>query len=97
MAGTRITMSSLKQVLLLRNLGTGKKKIAEATGVSKATIAAYLELINRKGYILKDLVMMEEPLLETLFMEARESQEIQRLDDLQHVPVFNGRTSPRGG
>ena len=71
MAGTMIPMSSLKQILLLRSLGTGKNKIALSTGISKTTINGYLDQIVRKGYILQDLVQMEEPVLEALFTDAR--------------------------
>ena len=53
MAGKRIPMGSLKQVLLLRNLGTGKKTIARQTGVSKVAINEYLDVITRKGYVLR--------------------------------------------
>ena len=76
MAGKRILMGSLKQVLLLRNLGTGKKTIARQTGVSKAAINEYLDVITRKGYVLQDLVQMEEPVLEGLFFNAKEIEEV---------------------
>jgi DNA-binding NarL/FixJ family response regulator len=63
MAGTRITMSSLKQILLLRSLGTGKNKIARITNVSKVTINDYLDQITRKSYVLQDLIQMDDPAL----------------------------------
>jgi transposase len=89
MAGTRIPMSSLKQILLLRSLGTGKNKIEELTGVSKHTINGYLDQIARKGYVLQDLIQMEEPALEALFHGANEGDEIQRFNTLKELfPSF---------
>ncbi|MCX6253828.1 MAG: hypothetical protein NTV31_05050 [Bacteroidia bacterium] len=85
MAGTKITMSSLKQILLLRSLGTGKKTIAGQTGVSKTTINDYFDQIARKGYVLQDLIRMEEPALEALFTDTRESEEIARYNALKEL------------
>jgi len=90
MAGTRINMSSLKQILLLRSLGTGKKKIAGQTGISKTTINDYFCHITRKGYVLQDLIQMEEPALEVLFTDAKESEEIARYNALKELfPYFS--------
>ena len=90
MAGTRITMSSLKQILLLRSLGTGKKTIAKQTGVSKITINDYLDQIVRKGYVLQDLIQMEEPALEVLFTDSKENEEIARYNILKELfPYFS--------
>jgi len=89
MAGTRITMSSLKQILLLRSLGTGKNKIARITNVSKVTINDYLDQITRKSYVLQDLIQMDEPALEALFSNDRENDEILRYNDLKNLfPYF---------
>lgn len=90
MAGTRITMSSLKQILLLRSLGTGKKTIAKQTGVSKITINEYFDQIVRKGYVLQDLIKMEEMALEVLFTDAKENEEIARYNILKELfPYFS--------
>ena len=90
MAGTRITMSALKQILLLRSLGTGKKKIADSTGISKTSINGYMDQIARKGYLLQDLIQMDEPALEVLFLDAKESDEIVRFNTLKEMfPCFS--------
>jgi len=90
MAGKRITMSSLKQILLLRNLGTGKKTIAKQTGVSKITINEYFRQIERKGYVLQDIIQLEEPELEALFTNAKENDEIARYNVLKELfPYFS--------
>jgi len=85
MAGTKIPMSSLKQILLLRSLGTGKNRIEKLTGVSKHTINGYLDQIARKGYVLQDLIQMEEPALEAMFIDANEDGEIQRFNTLKEL------------
>jgi len=85
MAGTKIPMSSLKQILLLRSLGTGKNRIEKVTGVSKHTINGYLDQIARKGYVLQDLIQMEEPALEAMFIDANEDGEIQRFNTLKEL------------
>jgi len=85
MAGTRITMSTLKQILLLRSLGTGKNKIARITNVSKVTINSYLDQITRKGYVLQDLIQMDEPALEAVFSNKRENEEFMRYNDLKNM------------
>ncbi len=90
MAGTRITMSSLKQILLLRSLGTGKKTIAKQTGVSKNTINEYLDQITSKGYVLHDLIQLEEPVLEALFADDQGNEEIARYNSLKELfPHFS--------
>jgi len=90
MAGIRITMSSLKQILLLKSLGTGKKTIARLTGVSKTTMNDYFDQIARKGYILQDLIRMDEPALEALFTNDKESEEITRYNTLKELfPYFS--------
>ena len=97
MAGKRILMGSLKQVLLLRNLGTGKKTIARQTGVSKAAINEYLDVITRKGYVLQDLVQMEEPVLEGLFFNAKEIEEVAKYNLLKELfPSFAEELSEVG-
>ena len=89
MSGIKITTSSLKQILLLRSLGTGKNKIATITGRSRVTINAYLDQIARKGYILQDLIKMDEPALEALFNSAEGAEDIQRFNDLKNLfPYF---------
>jgi transposase len=89
MAGTRINMRTLKQILLLRSLGTGKNKIARITKVSKVTINDYLDQITRNGYVLEDLIQMDEPALEALFSSDRENDEILRYTDLKNLfPYF---------
>jgi hypothetical protein len=89
MAGKRIPMGSLKQILLLRNLGTGKKTIARQTGVSKVAINEYLAVITRKRYVLQDLIQLEEPVLEALFFNAKEIEEVARYNLLKELfPSF---------
>jgi len=83
-------MSSLKQILLLRGLGTGKKKIAQQTGISKTTINEYFDQIQRKGYVLQDLIQMDEPALEALFYNAKDNDEITRYNTLKELfPYFS--------
>ncbi len=90
MAGTRINMSSLKQILLLRSLGTGKKAISKRTGVSKTTINEYFDQITREGYVLEELIQMDEPGLEALFYNAQEHDEITRYNALKELfPYFS--------
>lgn len=90
MAGTRITMSTLKQILLLRNLGKGKKAIASQTGVSKTTINEYFDQIDSNGYVLADLVRLEEPVLEVLFTSTKEKDDKEQFNVLkEQFPYFS--------
>lgn len=90
MAGTRIIMGTLKQILLLRSLGTGKKTIAKQTCVSKTTINDYFDQIDRKGYVLQDLIKQDEPALEALFYNAKEHGEVTRYNALKDLfPYFS--------
>ncbi len=90
MAGKMISMGSLKQILLLRNLGTGKKTIAKQTGVSKIAINEYLDVIACKGYVLQDLIQLEDPVLEGLFTNAKQNEEITKYNTLMELfPSFS--------
>jgi transposase len=69
MAGKTITMSKVKQIILLRNNGIGLKTIAKAVGVSRNTVKKYLRLIEVKGYNPLTLLSQPDHQVEALFAE----------------------------
>ncbi len=69
MAGKAITMSKLKQIIRLRQNGTGLKTIATAVGISKNTVKKYLKFIEAKGYSYNALLNKQDHELEQILTD----------------------------
>lgn len=89
MAGKIIDMSKIKQIIRLRQGGMGLQPIAHAVGASRNTVKKYLRLIEARAYATEELLSLDDPALEALFVEpvADEALRLQALSDL--FPYFD--------
>lgn len=89
MAGKIIDMSKIKQIIRLRQGGMGLQPIAHAVGASRNTVKKYLRLIEARAYATEELLSLDDPALEALFVEpvADEALRMQALSDL--FPYFD--------
>ena len=60
MAGTTITMSTLKQILIHRRNGTGLQTISKMLGIARNTVKTYLQIIDSRGLDVSVLLEMED-------------------------------------
>ena len=66
MAGTTITMSTLKQILLHRRNGTGLQTISKMLGIARNTVKKYLQIIDSRHLDVSVLLQMEDHELQAL-------------------------------
>ena len=67
MAGKPKPMSQIKQLLQLHQQGKSKKEIARILGISRNTVKSYLRKTEDSSLAIKDLLKLEDPLLEGKF------------------------------
>lgn len=67
MAGKLMNMSKVKQIIRLIENGVGLRTISRSLGVSRNTVKKYLQQIEVKGYLFKDLLTKDNEELEQLF------------------------------
>ena len=69
MAGEKLNMSKVKQIIRLREKGIALQTIARSVGVSRNTVKKYLRLIKEKGYSFQELLSQDDEQLERLVSE----------------------------
>ena len=69
MAGEKLNMSKVKQIIRLREKGIALQVIARSVGISRNTVKKYLRLIKEKGYSFQDLLSQDDEQLERLVSE----------------------------
>jgi transcriptional regulator with XRE-family HTH domain len=67
MAGKPKPMSQIKQLLQLHQQGKSKKEIARILGISRNTVKSYLRKTEESRLHAKELLKLEDPLLEGKF------------------------------
>ena len=67
MAGKVKIMSQIKQLLQMHRQGMGRKKIANALGISKTTVKSYLDKVASGGLDIDRLLELDDPALESQF------------------------------
>jgi transposase len=70
MAGQTITMSKVKQVIRMYNLGVPKKEIARRLGISKNTVKEYIHKLEGQNLSPPELLEKATPELEGLFLAS---------------------------
>ena len=89
MAGKPKRMSQIKQLILLHQQGKGRKTIARVLGMSKNTVKTYLNKVNvlisdqSKRLTIKDLIQMEDPVLEAKFHPGNPAYKDDRFDQFK--------------
>ena len=63
-------MSQVKQILLMRDKGKGIKTIAKSLCISKNTVKEYLRKVEAGNVPVKELLRLEDPILEKTFYQG---------------------------
>lgn len=66
MAGKIKEMSLLKQVLQLKERGESNRGIARKLPINKETVGSYMQTIEANGWKVKDLLKLDDPILEKM-------------------------------
>jgi transposase len=96
MAGKPKPMSQIKQLMILYKQGKGRKTIARILGISKNTVKTYLEKLEvlqhpqkGKGWTIKDLLDLQDPVLEAKFHAGNPAYKDERYEDFKsRLPDF---------
>ena len=80
MAGKPKPMSQIKQLLQLHQQGKSKKEIARILGISRNTVKSYLRKTEDSSLAIKDLLKLEDPLLEGKFHAGNPSYKEDRYE-----------------
>lgn len=102
MAGKPKSMSQIKQLLILHQQGKGKKMIAQTLGMSKNTVKSYLNKLQvltsiSGGLSLKELIKLENPVLEAKFHPGNPAYKDDRYDHFMTDMDFYLRELKRTG
>ena len=73
-------MSQIKQLLQLHQQGKSKKEIARILGISRNTVKSYLRKTEDSSLAIKDLLKLEDPLLEGKFHAGNPSYKEDRYE-----------------
>lgn len=96
MAGKTIQMSKLKQALLLKEQGLSNRNIAKQLGLNKDTVGGYFSVIRDNGWSIKELLQMDDPVLENKLHAGSPAYSDKRLQDfLRLLPDYRARLSDR--
>jgi transposase len=83
MAGKITSMSKIKQMLLLLKASKGVKTIASITGISRNTIKSYKVRLGKMDASIDDLLLLDDPELESLFHAGNPAYSDKRFDTLK--------------
>ena len=80
MAGKRVRMNKLKQIINLKIQGQSRKSIAKAVGTSKTTVKKYLQLIESNCLDEQLLLSMEDHVLEAIFISPPQDKTLRNAE-----------------
>jgi transposase len=77
------SMSKIKQMLLLLQASKGIKTIASITGISRNTIKSYKVRLDKMDASIDDLLLLDDPVLESVFHAGNPAYSDKRFDTLK--------------
>ena len=83
MSGKTTSMSKIKQMLLLLQASKGVKSIASITGISRNTIKSYKVRLEKMDASIDDLLLLDDPVLESVFHAGNPAYSDKRFDTLK--------------
>jgi hypothetical protein len=83
MSGKTTSMSKIKQMLLLLQASKGVKSIASITGISRNTIKSYKVRLEKMDANIDDLLLLDDPVLESVFHAGNPAYSDKRFDTLK--------------
>jgi len=94
MAGTVTEMSTIKQLLQLHESGDSNRRIAKTLGINKGTVNDYILKLKAGNMDIKELLSLEEPVLEGKFMAGTAAYTDKRFEDFKELlPYFEKELS----
>jgi len=89
MAGTIKNMSLIKQVLQLKELGESNRGIARKLPINKETVGGYMKCIEANSWKIKDLLALDDPVLERMFHAGSPAYTDERMEEfLRLLPHY---------
>ncbi|HUM43208.1 MAG TPA: hypothetical protein PKI14_09690 [Fervidobacterium sp.] len=83
MSGKTTSMNKIKQMLLLLQASKGVKTIAGITGISRNTIKSYKVRPEKMDAGIEDLLLLDDPVLESVFHAGNPAYSDKRFDTLK--------------
>jgi predicted transcriptional regulator len=88
MTGQRIDIMDLRQLIQLKRKGLSNRKVAEALGISRNTVNAYVQAFEKHEHSYEHLEVLSEGELAELFPQA-DAKDAQRYEHLVgYFPTF---------
>jgi len=89
MAGTIVSMSAIKQVLQMHQWGYTNRCIAKEIGIDKGTVNKYVNIFKASGMSIRELLKMDDPLLERKFNAGNPAYTDERMKVfLEELPMY---------
>jgi transposase len=83
MAGKVIVMSKIKQFLQLHESGNSNRAIAKILGIDKGTVNEYVRKLPYIGMTIKDMLTLDDPVLECKFSAGTAAYTDRRFEDFK--------------
>ena len=81
MAGNRIELMDLKQIISLKKKGYSNRKIANLLGINRNTINGYIQQFETEGWSYNELLKLPDKELSELY-SPRSEKHIARFEEL---------------
>lgn len=89
MAGKIKDMSLIKQVLQLKERGESNRGIARQLPINKETVGSYMQTIKENGWKIKDLLKLDDPVLEKMLHAGSPAYTDERMEEfLKLLPHY---------
>jgi len=85
MSGKTKAMSTIKQLLQLHESGASNRQIAKTLGLDKSTVNSYVGKLKLGGMQIKELLELDDPVLEGKFSAGTAAYTDKRFDDFKDM------------
>ncbi len=89
MAGKRLDIMDLKQLISFKNKGYSNRKVATALGVSRNTVNNYVRLFEAHHFSYKELLRLDKTSLQELFPSQSEIDSYRYKQLVSYFPYFS--------
>ena len=99
MPNRRLSMSRIKQVLRCYHAGKGTRSIADLLDISRNTVKKYINIFNRSGKTIEEILAMDDAELLSIFKEepSRNKTQSKRYDEaMSHMPEYTKQLRKKG-
>src|SRR5699024_125358 len=96
MAGKRLDIMDLKQLISFKNKGYSNRKMATALGVSRNTVNNYVRLLEAHQFNYKKLLKLDEASLQEFFPSQSEIDSYRYKQLVSYFPYFSNELKKPG-